>query len=63
MASAHSAGAAALVVAAMRESLGREPTPEEVEGRLKSTARREGGLEDINVYGAGLIDAGAATEP
>jgi serine protease len=63
MASAHSAATAALVVAAMRASLGRDPTPGEVEARLKLTARREGGFEDINVYGAGLIDAGAATEP
>jgi serine protease len=62
MASAHLAGAAALVAASLRESLRREPSPEEVEARLESTARRDGGLEDVNLYGAGLIDAAAATE-
>jgi serine protease len=63
MASSHVAGAAALVIASMRESLGRRPTPEEVEARLEFTARRDGGLDDANLYGAGLIDVAAATEP
>ena len=63
MASAHAAGAAALVWAALRESLGREPTPEEVETRLESTARTKNGLDNPVLYGAGLIDAAAATEP
>jgi serine protease len=63
MASSHVAGAAALVIASMRESLGRRPTPDEVEARLELTARRDGGLDDANLYGAGLIDVAAATEP
>jgi serine protease len=63
MASAHVAGAAALVWAALREQLGRAPTPQEVEARLAFTARREGGLADPRLYGAGLIDAAAATAP
>jgi serine protease len=63
MASAHVAGTAALVWVALRRSLGRDPTPEEVEARLESTARTEDGLSDPNLYGAGLLDAAAATEP
>ena len=63
MASAHVAGTAALVWAALRERLGRAPTPVEVEGRLKSTARTKRGLDDPILYGAGLIDAAAATAP
>ena len=62
MASAHVAGVAALVWAALEERLGREPTPDEVEARLKSTARTDRGLRDKELYGAGLIDAAAATE-
>ena len=47
MASAHAAGAAALVWAALRErARARAPTPQEVEARLEFTARREGGLAD-----------------
>lgn len=61
MASAHVAGVAALVWAALEERLGRRPTPEEVERRLESTARTERGLRDSERYGAGLVDAGAAT--
>jgi hypothetical protein len=34
-----------------------------VEARLAFTARREGGLADPRLYGAGLIDAAAATAP
>jgi serine protease len=63
MASPHVAGTAALVIAALRESAGRRPTPEEVEARLELTARRDGGLGDVDVYGAGLLDAAAATAP
>lgn len=63
MASAHVAGSAALVWAAMRQALGREPTPDEVEARLESTARTAQGLGDPNLYGAGLVDAAAATQP
>ena len=63
MASAHVTGAAALVWAALRAGLGRAPTPDEVEARLEGTARREGALGDVNLYGAGLLDVAAATEP
>jgi serine protease len=63
MASAHVAGVAALVWAALSERLGRAPTPEELEARLESTARTEHGLGDRVLYGAGLIDAAAATAP
>jgi len=61
MASAHVAGVAALVWAALEERLGRAPSPEEVEARLKSTARTERALGDRDRYGAGLVDAAAAT--
>jgi serine protease len=63
MASAHVAGTAALVWASLRAGLGRPPTPDEVEARLKSTARTDGDLGDPNLYGSGLLDAAAATEP
>ena len=62
MASAHVAGAAALVWAQLREVLGRPPTPDEVETRLEVTARRAGILSSAPLYGAGLLDAAAATE-
>jgi serine protease len=61
MASAHAAGVAALTWAALEERLGRRPSPEEIEAQLKSTARTERGLRDGGRYGAGLLDAGAAT--
>ncbi len=61
MAAAHVSGVAALTWAAMRKSLGRQPTAAEVEQRLKATARTERGLDNQQLYGAGLIDAGAAT--
>lgn len=63
MAAAHVSGAAALTWAALRTYLGRPPTPGEVEQRLKSTARTERGLDMELLYGAGLLDANAATAP
>jgi serine protease len=60
MASAHLAAAAALVWARLEAELGRPPTPAEVQTRLESTARRVG---SPTYYGAGLLDAAAATEP
>jgi serine protease len=63
MASAHAAGTAALVWASLQERLAREPTPNEVETQLESTARANGDLGDPNLYGAGLLDAAAATAP
>jgi serine protease len=62
MASAHLAGVAALVWAALEERLDRAPTPDEVESRLESTARDDRGLRDGQRYGAGLVDAAAATD-
>ena len=63
MAAAHVSGAAALTWAALRRSLGRPPTPGEIEQRLESTARTERGLDTELLYGAGLLDAAAATAP
>ena len=62
MASAHAAGVAALAWAALEERLGRAPTPAEVEAHLKSTARGDRGLRDSERYGAGLLNAAAATD-
>ncbi len=56
MATPHVSGVAALIVAS--GAIGRKPSPQAIERRLKSTARR---LGDSRRYGAGLIDAAAAT--
>jgi len=56
MATPHVSGVAALVVAS--GVLGPHPSPTAIERRLKATARR---LGDPKRFGAGLIDAGAAT--
>ncbi len=61
MATPHVAATAALVIAA--RILGRNPTPEQITARLKATARKLGGPQDQSLYGAGLLDAGAATAP
>ena len=61
MASAHVAGAAALVFARLRQVLGRPPTPDEIEARLEGTARTAGILSNPTLYGAGLLDAASAT--
>jgi serine protease len=63
MAAAHASGIAALVWARLAERLGRDPDPAEVEDRLKSTARHDGVLANPALYGAGLLDAAAATAP
>ena len=63
MASAHAAGVAALVFAQLKRTLGRAPTPAEVETQLEITARRAGILANTALYGAGLLDAALATEP
>jgi serine protease len=52
---------AALVLAS--GVLGPNPTPELLETRLKATARDLGTPGVDRKYGAGLIDAGAATDP
>jgi serine protease len=63
MASAHASGTAALVWAQLEQILGRAPTPSEVQQRLESTARHGGMYADPSLYGAGLLDAAAATVP
>jgi serine protease len=59
MAAPHVSGAAAMVIAS--GVLGPAPTPDAIEAHLKATARDLGipGLDDN--YGAGLLDAAAAT--
>jgi serine protease len=61
MAAPHVAAAAALVIAS--RVLGLHPTPAQIVARLRATARRLGGASDERLYGAGLLDAGAATRP
>jgi serine protease len=61
MATPHVAGTAALIIAS--GVLGRHPTPAQVIARLRATARRLGGGGDERMYGAGLVDAAAATAP
>jgi serine protease len=58
MAAPHVAATAALVIAS--GVLGRTPSPAAIEARLKATARP---LGPVSSYGAGLIDAAAATSP
>jgi serine protease len=59
MATPHVAATVALVLAG--HVLGADPTPAQVRARLKATARPLGGPEDRRIYGAGLLDAAAAT--
>ena len=61
MATPHVAATAALVIAS--GVLGRHPTPRQVARRLIATARPLGGPGDRRLYGAGLLDAAAATAP
>jgi serine protease len=61
MATPHVAAAAALVIAS--RVLGRHPTPKAIAARLMATARPLGGPGDSKLYGAGLLDAAAATAP
>jgi serine protease len=61
MAAPHVSGAAALVIAS--GVLGPRPSPAAVEARLKATARDLGIPGPDRNYGAGLIDAAAATAP
>jgi len=61
MATPHVAAAAALIIAA--RVLGSKPSPSQIRTRLTATARRLGGPPDRRLYGAGLLDAGAATAP
>jgi serine protease len=61
MATPHVTATATLIIAA--GILGRKPTPAQITARLKATARKLGGPQDQALYGAGLLDAGAATAP
>jgi serine protease len=59
MATPHVSATAALIIAA--GILGRRPTPAQITARLKATARKLGDPQDQGLYGAGLLDAAAAT--
>jgi serine protease len=59
MAAPHVAATAALIIAS--GVLGRHPTPAQLIARLRATARKLGGGGDERRYGAGLVDAAAAT--
>jgi len=61
MAAPHVSATAALVIAS--DLLGARPSPRAIEARLKATARDLGIAGPDNRYGAGLVDAGAATAP
>jgi serine protease len=61
MASPHVAATAALIIAS--GVLGRHPSPAQVAARLRATARPLGGPGDSRLYGAGLVNAAAATAP
>jgi serine protease len=61
MAAPHVAAAAALVIAS--RVIGAKPTPDAIEQRLKDTARDLGAPGPDVRYGAGLLDAAAATAP
>lgn len=61
MATPHVSATAALVIAS--GVLGAHPTPAQLTARLRATARRLGGGGDERLYGAGLLDAAAATAP
>jgi serine protease len=61
MATAHVAAIAALIIAS--GVIGHHPTPAQITARLRATARKLGGPDDARLYGAGLVDAAAATAP
>lgn len=61
MATPHVSAAVAMMIAA--RVLGRKPTPSQIETRLKATARPLGASSDRWLYGAGLLNAAAATSP
>jgi serine protease len=61
MATPHVAATAALIIAS--GVLGRHPTPAQITARLKATATKLGGGGDERLYGAGLVNAAAATAP
>ncbi|HYM54454.1 MAG TPA: S8 family serine peptidase, partial [Solirubrobacteraceae bacterium] len=61
MATPHVTAIAALIIAS--GVLGRHPTPAQLTARLRATARPLGGGGDERLYGAGLVNAAAATAP
>jgi serine protease len=61
MAAPHVTAIAALVIAS--GVLGHHPTPTQITARLRATARKLGGPGDQALYGAGLVNAAAATAP
>jgi serine protease len=61
MAAPHVSGTAALVIAS--GVIGRHPSPDAIEAQLKATARDLGAPGPDDNYGAGLVDAAAATTP
>ncbi len=61
MATPHVAATVALIIAG--GVLGRDPTVAQITARLRVTARKLGGAGDSYLYGAGLLDAAAATAP
>jgi serine protease len=61
MAAPHVSATAALIIAS--GVLGRDPSPARIISRLRATARKLGGGGDEGLYGAGLVDAAAATAP
>jgi serine protease len=61
MAAPHVAATAALIISS--GVLGGHPSPAALTARLKDTARRLGGGGDEYLYGAGLVNAAAATAP
>jgi serine protease len=61
MAAPHVSATVALIIAS--KVLGLHPTPAALEARLRATARKLGVPSDQARYGAGLVDAAAATTP
>ena len=55
-------GATAALIIASRV-IGRRPSPAAIEARIRATARDLGPPGPDNRYGAGLLDAAAATAP
>jgi serine protease len=61
MAAPHVAATVALIIAS--GVLGHHPTPAQITARLRATATKLGGGGDERLYGAGLVNAAAATAP
>jgi serine protease len=61
MATPHVTATVAMIIAA--HILGRKPTVAQITARLKATARKLGDPHDQALYGAGLLNAAAATAP